>query len=150
MSATITTSGSGIVNVSGSGTVSCTTTLTTGTVTLSGCSNSQYDVTYVRTNYGIADTNTDLNRSETDWGIYSYDAGGGTYYMLYRNQLGVSNWIVTTFTDADPATLTNGDSLSGSSSESAAFDTTDSPVFLYGYYAPGLGNPKVSAHGGVP
>jgi len=110
-------------------------------ITVSGASNSKYDVTYPRVNTGYADSNTDFV-SDSNTGLFAYDDGGGTWFQLFKNPPG-NNWILTTVT-TDPSTYTTGDSISGSSSILAGSSSTYPDETVNGYTVPSDSNALIS------
>lgn len=116
------------------------------TITVSGASDSKYDVTYERVNEGYADSNTDFV-SGGNVGLFAYNAGGGTWYQLFRNPVG-NNWILNTIT-TDPSTFTSGSDMSGSGSELAASSSTYPDVTVNGYVVPSTSAPLIESHNDV-
>jgi hypothetical protein len=110
-------------------------------VTIATTTNATYDgLTFTRVNEGYADNAANFVAGG-GVGLYAYDAGGGTWYQLYRNPPG-SNWVVNTIT-TDPSTFTTGSDMAGSGG--AVAGSTSNETNLNGYIAPSDVNSQIAS-----
>jgi len=90
--------------------------LTNADLVLSSMSNSSYDKTYLNTGLLAGQLNwiDGTFISNATYPVYTYDAGGGTYYYAIKENIG--SWVVISST-VHPVTVVNGTDLLGSGQE---------------------------------
>ena len=120
-SATANSAGDGISDTSGVLSVDLTTASGT-TLVLSSMDETIYNQTY--TTSTVTGTRAMLNTftDDSNYRVYKYDAGGGTFYCVMYSEL-TSVWTAFT-TSTDPDTLTNGDAI-GPSNDDAITSNSD-------------------------
>ena len=85
---------------------------------LTGMANAQYNQTYQQVdNAGTRTTAGPNFVSDNAYKIYSFDAGGGVWYVVIRDNDLINDWAVYE-TNSDPATWVNAQSITLNSSES--------------------------------